>query len=477
MALTWREVTAPKLDTRDLAYAGQAIGASFDKLGDMFVKREQNLRAEATDAAIARALANSDPNQKLDLTGLDKRVNAKELAVAANAHINGLIQREQQREELLDQQALAQFGKYNTLRAKNILDGVDEFAGVSAEDLANPAWSRYLGQVDKSSLFDERIDNQHQTAALQETARGHDLSYKANMAQVGVQQQRLAMERDRYNRQLAEETAAKKLGTDAVAWTERYLSHPRMRQMTPDQALIELKKTDTWAKMSPERRGVIGQLIKPRAEELQALPEQYALPGRSDYGNLRVLADQLSGKADAAIGMVQRDAMRNNPGAYFISLAQDKKYADATPASVAAAYDKLGYNFANDRYFSKGYLNELMTGPRGVPAPVVMAALESSIHQPWWGSGADMRQLMNKLEDAYYNQNETSKTQTQIATESGKFSSLTARKDALLEQARIEQATEQTVSPKTKAELARIEKDLERAVGIYNTAKGRKVEK
>ena len=266
MALTWREVTAPKLDTRDLAYAGQAIGASFDKLGDMFIKREENLRTEATDAAIARALANSDPNQKLDLTGLDKRVNAKDLAVAANAHINGLIQREQQREQMLDAQADAKYGYLQDPMMKAVLAGQDPKAAITGIDWTDPlamrAYGRFAGDLSKG--YDQRIDNvegernnRAQNAASQTSANAAALNARTNREQALFTMNRT---RTQDAKAAAEEARALALNADAdrVAGVLLGKGHTDVAEIA-----VGIKRSDKYnnLKTAAEKEGYLNAII------------------------------------------------------------------------------------------------------------------------------------------------------------------------------------------------------------------------
>lgn len=228
MALTWREVTAPKLDTRDLALAGQSIGASFDKLGDMFIKREENLRTEATDAAIARALALQDPDAVSKLAsqgvaGLDKRVNARSYMEALGLRQNQLIDTAKKNEEYLNLKAVGELGDegqaFVSMFAKGDREGALKYAAELSK--GNPLWGRVAYQfgLDGEKAFDVYTDNvegernnRAQNAASQTSANAAALNARTNREQVLFD---IGRRRTQDAKAAAEEARALALNADA----------------------------------------------------------------------------------------------------------------------------------------------------------------------------------------------------------------------------------------------------------------------
>ena len=83
--ITWRNIDAPHLSTRDLSLAGGQITDAFDRLGQQLFQREASLREQATDAALADVHMAATPEEIAALRArgldhLDPRVNR--LAVA-----------------------------------------------------------------------------------------------------------------------------------------------------------------------------------------------------------------------------------------------------------------------------------------------------------------------------------------------------------------------------------------------------------
>lgn len=434
-ALTWREVSAPQIDIRNFMGAGQSITGAFDKLGQMFVDRENRLRGEATDEAIARVLASRDRDAVIDPSTLGKRVNAREVLAAQVKHRGDLLAQGIQNETLMDSEAAAKYGYLRDILGARALAGQDVNGGIPQGLEADALFNRARSKWDFNDLRDRFTDNAEnakhnraQEAAAMLGAQASMISARANAAESAARVRR-------WNQEDADATEAKALRRDASGFIDRYTADPRVSLMAPEEQLLRLKQTSAWNRFTPEKRALISENLIARAAERQALPDYMKLPG-ADNPLGRMLAELSPAKTalDDLDQRIERDAYRANESAEIIKLGRDKKYAGATPASVAAAYDKLGYTpFINDRYLGKGYLDRLMNGPQGLPAPLVQAALERAIHRPWMGSDRAVRQTLDNLVEAYYNQNETRKTEQQIA--SGKAPGEALRRDM----ARIEQ--------------------------------------
>lgn len=433
-ALTWREVSAPQIDIRNFMGAGQSITGAFDKLGQMFVDRENRLRGEATDEAIARVLASRDRDAVIDPSTFGKRVNAREVLAAQMKHRGDLLAQGIQNETLMDSEAAAKYGYLRDILGARALAGQDVNGGIPQGLEADALFNRARSKWDFNDLRDRFTDNTENAKHNRAQEAASMLSAQASMTSARANAAESAAKIKRWNQEDADAAEAKALRRDAAGFIDRYTGDPRVSLMAPEEQLLRLKQTSAWERFTPEKRALISENLTARAAERQALPDYMKLPGADNpLGRMLAAISPAKTALDDLDQRIERDAYRTNPAAQFIGLSRDPKYKNATQATVAAAYDKLGYNFLNDRYFSKGYLDRLMNGPKGLPPAVVQATLEASMHQPWWGSGADMRKTLDNLVEAYYNQGETRKTEQQIA--SSKAPGEAVRRDM----ARIEQ--------------------------------------
>lgn len=121
--LEWRPVEAPRLDTRDLAVAGQVFDNSMGRFADLLSARDARLNKEATDKAAAQMMAAGSQDELKTLLaqgaqgGFGERVNLRDVMGVGNQRQEQLLQnsvRQQQmdigREDLLTKQAFASTG-------------------------------------------------------------------------------------------------------------------------------------------------------------------------------------------------------------------------------------------------------------------------------------------------------------------------------------------------------------------------------
>lgn len=170
--LTWRSIDAPNISTRELIQAGGQISDSFNNLGSMLAKREERLRRDVTDRAIAERLAIRDPNAlgQIDLTGLDKRVNVRELLGADQQHRTQLTQQLKENEDLLNAQADAKYGKEGLALYEAALSG-DKAARerIVALNASDEMFSRFLAKNGKTvaEFTDKYVDNTNDAQTLE----------------------------------------------------------------------------------------------------------------------------------------------------------------------------------------------------------------------------------------------------------------------------------------------------------------------
>ena len=185
--ITWRNVGAPQLSTRDIALAGEQINAGFDRFAQTLATRETNLRTKATDAAIGARLAIQDPNQlgQIDIASLDPRVNMRELMEADVQHQNGLMQRAQQNELLLNSQATAKFASEGIpllLAARN--GDKAAIAAVESRATNEPEFARWVG-----GMSDDVLSAWQDGETFRQTQQ-------RDSDNLGIQQQELAIRRN-----------------------------------------------------------------------------------------------------------------------------------------------------------------------------------------------------------------------------------------------------------------------------------------
>lgn len=174
--LTWREVQAPNLSTRDMALASNQIGQSFDRLGELLIRREDNLRKEATNSAAAAAYMAGTPEEIAALrsqqfANLDPRVDRLAYAQAIGLAQNQMIERLKNQGEVDQIEAQRMFGGIGARMIDAAGDGDRaKLDTLLAEAEADPQAKRYLGFVlpgftDKAEGVFHNTDTRNETKA------------------------------------------------------------------------------------------------------------------------------------------------------------------------------------------------------------------------------------------------------------------------------------------------------------------------
>lgn len=152
MAITWRNVDAPQFDMRSMFQASQGLDQSFSRFGDMLNKREETLRTEATDAALAQGYAAQDPEAVAAMMakgvgGMGPRVNSREVMESMAKYKSDLIDSGFKNEQRLTLQDAAEKGGIYTDWFSKM--GKGDRAGADAVLAANPGlrnWATYAPQ-------------------------------------------------------------------------------------------------------------------------------------------------------------------------------------------------------------------------------------------------------------------------------------------------------------------------------------------
>lgn len=418
-ALTWREVSAPQIDIRNFMGAGQSITGAFDKLGQMFVDRENRLRGEATDEAIARVLASRDRDAVIDPSMFGKRVNAREVLAAQMKHRGDLLAQGIQNETLMNSEADAKHGYLRDVFAARALAGQDVNGAIPPGLENDPLFNRARRNWDFTDPRDRFIDNtendKHNRAQEAASMLGAQASMISARASAAESQFRLTTAK----RLEQERIAGKEYDAAAERVLNSWTSNPAVNSLDLDTQIKYLRDSKDIQALPKEIRDRVFSGLKTRVEETQALPASWIAPG-TRFGNL--LNGDASTHAASSLQrqQIERQQASNNPGAYFTNPAKLAQYKDATPASVLALAEK-SYNWWNDgpgRYQVRGKIRDMLEGENTVPAPLVMAVLSESIKDPAnFGMIQDTEMLrrLERVENAWHNQGEALKGQQDLA--------------------------------------------------------------
>lgn len=363
--ITWRNVDAPQLSIRDIALAGGQVTAGFDRFAQALATREANLRTKATDAAIGARLAIQDPNQlgQIDPASLDPRVNMRMLLEADNQHRNGLIQRAQQQEQLLDAQASAKFAAEGVplLRAAQAGD-MGAIDALNARAGADPEFARWYGRMsgEVASALDTGADNRRADLQL-------DQQRETDNARIGLERSHLALAQREATRNEEDRAAM----TTGIEFAENWMSQDRTAASTQDAVANLIKREDFLKLPEPAQRAALARitdtnrgrdaLMQLTADDLHAELQ----PGLTTTANGRsttipriTLGDalgqltQLEQEAQAA-AVVERNRFLDEQPVLrtFDRLAQIREAAEKNPEAAPTA-DSI-YALAGDRGISR----------------------------------------------------------------------------------------------------------------------------
>lgn len=356
MALTWREVTAPKLDTRDLAYAGQAIGASFDKLGDMFIKRELDARTKATDDEVASLMTLGTPEEiaaRLKMAqagGLNPRVNMRALMEAGRAYEGQRVQADmvnQQRLDILDR--VNQSG--DVAKYYGILGDEKATAEQIAEARAGILDARNAGSIVEAGTG---IWDQTRGRVMTGQRDAVDANYKAgslanDRARIDIQRQEAAGNAALRSIQIAEARARQQNAQAAERMAPRvqaYVSEFQKSGVPAADAVIALKKTGEWAKLDPAEQSALETGVSTVLEQKRALSADARTLNGLD--TLDTLVGRQVQRTQAERETALREFKAQNP-AYYVASRMAEIEKVPTEAEIEAAYKaKVPFGFRDD---------------------------------------------------------------------------------------------------------------------------------
>lgn len=345
--LTWDQVAAPNLDTRDIGLAGASIASSFARMGDLLNQRYAQQKQEATNAEIAKQLAIADPEQLaagFDVSTLNAKADPAAVLMARNARYSEVINQLGAKEDLLNKQVSAKLGAQALPLYEAALRGDKEAAAqIAAKALDDPEWARFLSL--KAETFaefaDKGIDNL-------ETARTHRASEADAAVGRGLQAQGLALEGARLSLTREAANAAK---------TERQLTGANMgigeeyankfADLSAPRAFEALTKTKEYQAADAVGRAAMRQgFIPTHAQFNLGATERRAENLPSTTGN--PLLAQLNTVSSQLVGKVKMPEIHELMDSWHTSgsTRADKALSavpGATPADLAAVVQTYGY--------------------------------------------------------------------------------------------------------------------------------------
>lgn len=344
--LTWREIQAPNLSTRDMAVAGNQIGQSFDRLGELLIRREDNLRKDATNSAAAAAYMAGTPEEIAALraqqfANLDPRVDRLAYAQALGLAQNQMTERLKNQGEVDKIEAQRWGGRFGAGMIDAAGDGDRaRLDTIRAEAEADPNAKKYLGFVLPGYVQDaEGI--YHNTDTRKETKAEHERLAKDRAIGRALEAKTLALRQQEV--QLARtERQQRELGTNAALQLAE-----RTRTMDKDSAMAAVYESDTFKNMGSTARSA---LLEGFGAAHDAFTGETAST-RAGLPNLEARKLQLTAQANAAEGQAQDPSLHG--------LRAAGKYTDITMSELVDEISKRG-GWQAARGFTKPAIDKIL---------------------------------------------------------------------------------------------------------------------
>lgn len=302
--LTWREVQAPNLSTRDMALAGNQIGQSFDRLGELLIRREDNLRKDATNSAAAAAYMAGTPEEIAALrsqqfANLDPRVDRLAYAQALGLAQNQMTERLKAQGEI-DQ---IESQRWGGVFAGRMVDAAGdgnraELDRIRAEMEADEKAKKYLGFV-LPGYTKEAEGVYHNTETRNEIKADNERQARDRAAGRALQARELAL-RQQAVQEAHTERQQRELGANAALQLAE-----RTRTMDKDSALATVYESDTYKNMSSTARSA---LMEGFGAAHAAFTGETAST-RAGLPNLEARKLQLDAQANAAANQAEDPAL------------------------------------------------------------------------------------------------------------------------------------------------------------------------
>lgn len=214
--LTWQNIAAPKLDTRDLALANRTVSDAFSRFGTVLSDRVTAQRDERGNALKAQGLAMNTPEELAAFIasnpGADQNIDHAGLLEGLRNYQAQQTQQIGAQEDLSNKQALTQRAGFIAKAYDAALNG-DEvaYASLQTEAETDPMAARALGQINDQiiGLKGERIDNVRDDSRLAGD-QTHQRNQDANdRARTGIAAASAAMQRTAFAQSQTDRKEAK----------------------------------------------------------------------------------------------------------------------------------------------------------------------------------------------------------------------------------------------------------------------------
>ena len=358
-ALTWRNVDLPNFDLRGLAVAGNGISDAFSRMGEMLIQRENSLRQQATDAALAKVFmagnqGELDTLRQGGLGGLGNRVNQRDFAEAIANRRGALQQEALTQEDLLNKQAMATLGDEGAALVSAASRGdkaaMDTLMAKASED---PLWGRV------AYGFMQDAATQYGNAETRGETRRHNFASEAtdNM-RVRNDSRRVAIAEEQQAWARQDHVRGEQVRRDQERYGQtgrRFVDELLKRNVLPSEAESLLVNTPVYKAASPAGKEALRAQAKARVDEM--LLDSTLKQTRAGVGEAANLGTQIDSGVKVFNSVVDNNLVRNNPALAIYQRAQDPAYQNATIDQVKEKWAK-----SSDIYNSPEYIERLRAG-------------------------------------------------------------------------------------------------------------------
>ena len=384
-ALTWREVTAPNLGNSisSVLQANQLVNQGFGGLTSALQGLYDQRRTQNTDTALATILGSEKAE---DVSSLVRSaivggqsngpINVAALGEAGNRQINTLMQREESRNRLDDQQARRDITP-SLAAAYEQARRTGDFSNLPQEFLSNRVSSEFL---------DDIMGTANGTRSFKEGTRQFDLGYGLDRDRFRHQQQQAAISNARADRAEARErqdaslfglvdAAVKREGAAGTALTD--IQSNIARQLLNSGQIKTPAQLQAVMSATTALTGLRGQL--PAGTALGANQEGRNVTATSLGGDLRRIASNAEQKRNASAFRLQDE----NPGLQIWNDAQADKGKSITDLAASLA------EFSGQSAPRAAQEIETYAKAHNIPQYVAANALRESVRPavaPWVGA-------------------------------------------------------------------------------------------
>lgn len=335
--ITWQNVDAPRLDTRDMAMAGEAITNAFGRLADTINQAQQRTQQREVDAQVVDLMRIQDPAElQKALSQVQDSPFARQILQQGQAQLGVLLDRDVKNEQLgALQDVWKNANAYSQIREfgqKNDIAGFRNFMEANG-DLKLRDADRYFGEGLKT--YDTGLDNIRMDAQLAEQVRSNKASEANAAASRDIQRAELALRQ----KQLALQQAP-----DAAWQTGRQLALANPNMSDADVAATIQQNSNQFKTPAEYQAALAGATVGLQqrgaitSAQLTGLTDSSnTLPGYKSPGT--VIADANKTKQELLSGyqanLAALDQRKEFDGAPALADAASGQFKDVTVQSLA----------------------------------------------------------------------------------------------------------------------------------------------